>query len=126
MWDAVEVVELTRKHTAGVGNVLADIRRALDALVARRDERRDGFVKVIGKAMREKLGDDAEDVLKELARNGIPRGLAKEALEIAKQQGRFTIFSLVDALTRISGRMVNAGDRLEIDAKAAQLLTLAA
>ena len=125
VWDAVEVVELTRKHTAGVGNILLDIRRTLDALVARRDERRDGFVKVIGKAMREKLGEDAEGVLKELSKNGIPPQLAKEALEIARQQGRFTIFSLVDALTRISGRIMNAGDRLEIDAKAAQLLALA-
>lgn len=126
VWDAVEVVELTRKHTAGVGNVLTDIRRTLDALVARRDERRDGFVKVIGKAMREKIGDDADAVLKELAKNGIPRHYAKEALDIAKQQGRFTIFSLVDALTRLAGQMVNAGDRLDLDAKAAQLLALAA
>jgi hypothetical protein len=36
VWDAVEVVELTRKHTAGVGNILTDIRRTIDALVARR------------------------------------------------------------------------------------------
>lgn len=122
VWDAVNVVELTRKHTAGVGNVLTDIRRTLQELVARRD----GFVKVIAKAMREKLGDDADEVLKELAVNGIPRQYAKEALEIAKHKGRFTIFSLVDALTRIATQMVNAGDRLELDAKAAQLLALAA
>lgn len=126
VWDAMDVVELTRKHTAGVGNILTDIRRSIDALVARRDERRDGFVKVIGKAMQEKLGDDAEAVMKELAKNGIPRQLAKDALAIAEQQGRFTIYALVDALTRLAGRLVNAGDRLEIDAKAAKLLTLAA
>jgi len=126
VWDAVEVVELTRKHTAGVGSVLTDIRRSIDSLVRRRDERRDGFVKVMTKAMKDKLGDDAEGVLKELAKNGIPRQLAKDALEIAQQQGRFTIFSLVDALTRLAGRVMNAGDRLEIDAKAAQLLMLAA
>jgi hypothetical protein len=126
VWDAVEVVELTRKHTAGVGTILTDIRRTLDALVARRDERRDGFVKVIGNAMREKLGADPDDVLKELARNGIPRHLATQALDIARERGRFTIFALVDALTRLGGRLVNAGDRLEIDAKAGQLLALAA
>ena len=45
---------------------------------------------------------------------------------MALQQGRFTIFSLVDALTRLAGRLMNAGDRLEIDAKAEQLLMLAA
>jgi hypothetical protein len=116
----------TRKHTANVGNVLTDIRRAIDSLVARRDERRDGFVKVIGKAMKERLGSDADEVLKELSKNGIPRNLAKEALEIARQQGAFTIFALVDALTRLGGRVQNAGDRLDIDAKAAQLLLLAA
>jgi hypothetical protein len=126
VWDAIEVVELTRKHTAGVGSVLTDIRRTIDSLVRRRDERRDGFVKVMVKAMKEKLGDDAESVLKELAKNGIPRQFAKDALEIAQQQGRFTIFSLVDAMTRLAGRLVNAGDRLEMDAKAAQLLALAA
>lgn len=125
VWDAVEVVELTRKHTAGVANVLPDIRRALEGLVARRDQRRDGFIKVISRAMREKLGDDAEAVLKELTKNGIPRHFAKQALDIAKEQGQFTIFSLVDALTRLAGQLVNAGERLELDAKAAQLLALA-
>lgn len=126
VWDAVDVVELTRKHTASVGNVLVDIRRTLDALVARREERRDGFVKVVEKAMREKLGSDADEVLAQLSKYGIPRQLGKQALDIARQQGRFTIFSLVDALTRLAGQIVNAGERLEIDAKAAQLLTLAA
>lgn len=126
VWDAVDVVELTRKHTANVGSVLTEIRRAIDSLVARRDERRDGFVKVIGKAMKERLGSDADEVLKELSKSGIPRNLAKEALEIARQQGAFTIFALVDALTRLGGRVQNAGDRLDIDAKAAQLLLLAA
>ena len=72
VWDAVEVVELTRKHTAGVGSVLTDVRRSIDALVRRRDERRDGFVKVMTKAMREKLGDDAEGVMKERARTVFP------------------------------------------------------
>ncbi|MFO0905816.1 MAG: DUF932 domain-containing protein [Pirellulales bacterium] len=125
VWDAVNVVELARKHTAGVGGVLGEIRDTLHALVLRRDERRDGFVKVIERAMREKLGDDAEEVLKELARQGISKQHAKTAVEIAKQSGRFSIFCLVDALTRIAGRLVNVGDRLELDVKAAQLLTLA-
>jgi len=118
-------VELTRKHTAGVGNVLTDIRQTLDALVARRDERRDGFVKVIEKAMRQQLGHDADEVLRQLSKHGISRQHSKLALDIARQEGRFTIFSLVDALTRLAGRIVNIGERLELDAKAAQLLTLA-
>ena len=40
---------------------------------------------------------------------------------MAQEKGRFTIFAMVDALTRIAGRMVNAGDRIAVDQKAAQL-----
>lgn len=47
-------------------------------------------------------------------------------MKIARQQGRFSIFALVDALTRVSQECVNAGDRLDLDQKAAQLLALAA
>ena len=61
-----------------------------------------------------------------LNQNGIPRHLAKEALEIASSQGRFTVFALVDALTRIAGKIVNAGERTEVGKQVSQLLTLAA
>ena len=50
---------------------------------------------------------------------------AQQALDIAKDQGRFTIFALVDALTRLAGQIPNAGDRNEADSKAASLLALA-
>ena len=125
VWDAVEVVDFSRKHTANVHESLVAVRQIIESLVAKRDERRDGFVKVIAKAMQEKLGDDAEEVLKNLQKHGIPRGAAKEALKLAEQQGRFTIFSLVDALTRLSGSMEYAGDRFEADSRSAQLLELA-
>ncbi len=52
--------------------------------------------------MTEKLGADAESVVKELCKNGIPRNLAKDATELARKQGGFTIFSLIDALTRMT------------------------
>ena len=51
--------------------------------------------------------------------------LAAKAMEIAEKQGGFTIFALVDALTRLAGEAENAGDRLETDQKAASLLALA-
>ena len=105
VWDAVEVADFTRKHTANVHESLGEIRRIIEALVARRDERRDGFAKVIAKAMKEQLGADADDALKALLKNGISRGTAKQALAIAERQGRFTIFALVDALTRIAGEI---------------------
>ena len=126
VWDAVEVVEFTRKHTAKVGDGLSEIRRLIERLVAKRDERRDGFVKVISGAMQQTLGSAADDVLKTLASEGIPRGLAAKATELAQQSGRFSIFSLVDALTRLAQEVRYAGDRVEVDAKAAALLALAA
>lgn len=125
VWDAVEVVDYSRKHTANVHESLGEIRRAIETLVAKRDARRDGFAKVIGKAMRERLGNDSDEALTALLKHGISRGTAKRALEIAEQQGRFTIFALVDALTRIAGEITLAGDRTEADAKASSLLALA-
>ena len=126
VWDAVEVVEFARKHTANVHESLTEIRRIIEALVRKRDERKDGFAKVVAKAMETRLGDDAEDVAKVLAKAGIGHGIGKRALELASEQGRFTIFALVDALTRLSGEIKNAGERTEADQKAGRLLQLAA
>jgi hypothetical protein len=126
VWDAVEVVEFSRKHTAKVHDSVREVRRIVEALVAKRDERRDGFAKVIKKAMETRLGEDAEEVQQALAKAGIPRSAAARALEIAREQGRFTIFALVDALTRIAGEIRNAGERTEADQKAGRLLALAA
>lgn len=126
VWDAVEVVEFSRKHTANVRDGLPEIGRILEALAAKRDARRDGFVSVMRKAMSEKLGDDVDEASKRLAQEGLPKGLVKEAMQIAEQQGRFTIFAMVDALTRLSQRITLAGDRVQLDAKIGQLLSLAA
>lgn len=125
VWDATEVVEYSRKHTAGVEEALPELRRHLQTLVDKRDSRRDGFVEVIRKAMRERLGEDHEDALIVLTKHGVTRKLAKDALGIAEAEGRLTIFAVVDALTRLSGRMKNAGDRIDVDEKASSLLALA-
>ena len=123
VWDAVEVVEFKRKHTTNVRDSLVEIRRIVGDLVARRDERRDGFSRAIDKAMRTQLGDDADDVLKILRQRGINAKMANEAIDLA--QGRFTIFAMVDALTRLAGRIRNAGDRFEVDQRTGSLLALA-
>ena len=65
-----------------------------------------------------------EEALDVLQKRGITRALAKEAVAIAETHGRFTIFALVDALTRLSARMNFAGDRAEADEKASALLRL--
>jgi hypothetical protein len=126
VWDAVEVVEFTRKHTASVHESFGEIRRMIEGLVARRDARKDAFFRVMQQAMATKLGDDAEEAMKSLAQQGIPRGAAKAALAIAQQQGRFTVFALVDALTRLAGELKFAGDRAEADRQASSLLELVA
>lgn len=123
VWDAVEVVEFKRKHTTNVRDSLVEIQRITRDLIARRDQRRDGFSRAIDKAMRTQLGDDADEVLKTLRGRGINAKMASEAIDLA--QGRFTVFALVDALTRLAGRIRNAGDRFEVDQRTGSLLALA-
>lgn len=125
VWDAVEVVEFKRKHTANVHQALGEIRRLIETLVSKRDERRDGFANVLKKAMQTRLGEDAEEVGKVLSKHGISRALAKKALALAEQQGGFTIFSIVDALTRETQKIRYAGERIEADQHVASLLALA-
>ena len=125
VWDATEVVDFTRKHTASVHESLGEIRRIIEQLVLKRDARKDNFASVIAKAMREKLGSDADEVLATLSKNGIPRSIAKQAIDSVKDRGRFTIFSLVDALTRLAGEIKNAGERTDADQRAGALLQLA-
>lgn len=125
VWDAIEVVDFSRKHTANVRDGLNEIRLILERLISKQAERRDGFVKVIRKAMTEKIGRDADEVVDQLNKEGIPRTLIKEAMKIAEKNGAFTIFALVDALTKTTQQVQIAGDRLALDAKIGQLLSLA-
>ena len=90
-----------------------------------RDNRRDAFAKTMGKAAKTSLGDKADEVLKVLQQRGIRKTLANEALKIAGQRGGFTVFSVVDALTRLARNIPFAGERTEIDAKSSSLLALA-
>lgn len=126
VWDAVNVAEYTRKHTTNVHRSLREIRRMIERMVEMRDQRRDAFAKIIKQAMTTKLGDSADDVMKVLQERGIQKTMAKEALKLAEQQGKFTVFSLVDALTRLAGQKENAGDRTEADIKGSSLLALVA
>ncbi|MBN8628652.1 MAG: DUF932 domain-containing protein [Planctomycetes bacterium] len=122
VWDAVDVIEFTRKHTARVHESLGEVRRAIEQLVVRRDERRDGFVNTIRRAMSARLGDDADELDRWIARQGLPRALVARALALAREQGSLTIFTLVDALTRLSQEEPYAAGRTAADAAAARLL----
>jgi len=127
VWDAIPVTQYHRKHTANVDEALEEIRQTVDYLVAKRDERRDGFVQLVQRAMNTRLDEDVEQTLKTIQEHGVTRSLAKAALEAAQRQGALTLFSLVDALTRISQeRLRNGGDRADADERAGKLLALAA
>ena len=119
------MTEFSRKHTAGVREGLDEIRRMIEMLVKYRDDRRDGFARVMQHAMTERLGHDPDEVTKVLSAKKIPRHLIKDAIEIARRQGGFTIFALVDALTQLSQNVRYAGDRAELDVKIGKLLSLA-
>jgi hypothetical protein len=121
------VVDFARKHTGNVHEALGDIRRHVETLVTKRDERRDGFMRVMRAAMEQKLGDDAEEVLKALAKQGMAQKLAKRAVEAVEQgKERFTLFAVVDALPRLARELPNAGDRSAADEQASRLLSLVA
>jgi hypothetical protein len=70
-------------------------------------------------------GQDAEDVQKLLNQAGFTRSLARRAAELASQKGRFTLWSVVDALTQLARELKYAGDRADADQKASGLLALA-
>jgi hypothetical protein len=75
--------------------------------------------------MDEKLADDAEDAMKALATQGVLQRLAKEAVNMTLEAGKkFTLFNLVDALTRLAREIPFAGDRAEADERASKLLAL--
>ena len=126
VWDAVDVVEYTRKHTGNIRDSLIDIRQIIEAQVKKRDDRTDGFVRVIRKAMESSVGSDAEEATKFLLKHGITRDLIRKSVQkLGEERRPFTLWTLVDALTQLSGEVRFAGDRLEIDQKVAQLLALA-
>ncbi len=124
VWDSVDVCEFSSKHTSKVQDGLTTIRSMIEALVQKRDERKDSFASVVRKAMETKMGEDAEKTFNAVCNHGIPRSVAKEAVEIAQEKGRLTIWSVVDALTRLAQKHEYAGDRTEADQKASRLLSL--
>ncbi|MBI3468293.1 MAG: DUF932 domain-containing protein [Planctomycetes bacterium] len=126
VWNCEDVMTVTRKHTRSVGDALTEIRLAISTLVDRRDIARDQFASTIRKAMAEPTGDK-EETLHILADHGVNRQLAKRAVEMVATQGkRFTIWSLVDALTQLSRDSQYAATRVEADQRASALLALAA
>ena len=88
VWDAVEVTEITHRHTGRVRDTLSQIRQAIEQLVQKRDQRKDRFAKVMAKAMEASYGQDAEETQRLLAQASFTKSLATRALEIARKSGR--------------------------------------
>lgn len=126
VWDAIEVIEFTRKHTGNIGESLDEIRRLIELQAAKRDARRDGFAAAVRKAMGETVGTQADDVTKFLLTQGLHRDLVKKAVAKLGEEGKpFTLWTLVDALTHLNCDLRFAGDRMEADQKVAKLLGMA-
>ena len=125
VWDVTNVDRFSRKHTANVHEALGEIRGMIEGLVAKRDERKDAFSRMIADSMGTKLGNDAEEAVDALAKHGLSRKLAGEVVTVAQQRGPLTVFSVVDALTRRSQQLTFAAARANADQQAARLLSLA-
>ncbi|MDZ4850370.1 MAG: DUF932 domain-containing protein [Pirellulaceae bacterium] len=126
VWDAKEVVSYVRTHPVSIPKALEEIRSILKRLVQTNDARKDAFAATIAKAMSTFLGSNQVDVTKVLAGFGIGMSYIQEAVEMmATQSDSFTLFNAVDCLTQLTGKIVNAGDRTEVDAKIGRLLWLA-
>ena len=99
---------------------------AINQLVDRRDAARDQFSATVRKAMEAATGDK-EETLAFLSKYDINRQLAKKAVELAESRGRrFTVWSMVDALTQLSRDSRFAATRVDADQRASALLALAA
>jgi hypothetical protein len=72
--------------------------------VTKRDQRKDGFARTIAKAMGATVAADGDEATKFLTQHGISRSLVKQAIvKIAESRQPFTLWTLVDTLTGISG-----------------------
>ena len=126
IWDPTHLVSYSRKHTANVETALGDFRKVIRHLVESSSARRDKFAKSISRAQHTPLGTCPEQVSKLLSGFGIGARSVHEAVEtMAAKSDGFTLYNAVDALTRVTGRLQNAGERVEQDGKIGQLLTLA-
>lgn len=105
---------------------LGYFRKIIRHLVESSSVRRDKFAQSISKAQHTPLGTCPDQVSKVLTGFGIAAGSVSAAVDaMANKPARFTVYNAVDSLTRITGRLQNAGDRVEQDSKIGQLLALA-
>lgn len=125
LWDPIWKRPFVRRHLGHVRQGLEQMRRLLDVLSRRHDQRRNAFARVARKAQRLQLARRADEACSRLRQAGLPQWLACAAIESAQRQSGLTILAVVQALTRLSAEETSIGARTALDAKASRLLALA-
>jgi hypothetical protein len=126
IWDPKHLVSYSRKHTASAETALTEFRKIIRHLVEASSNRRDEFGKSISRAQKTALGSCPDSVTRVLRGLGIPASSIQDAVKVmAEKSDGFTLYNAVDALTRLTGKLKNASERVEQDSKIGQLLSLA-
>lgn len=126
VWDPKHLVSYSRKHTTSAETALAELRKIIRYLVEASSSRRDEFVKSISNAKKTLLGSCPDSATKVMKGLGIAASSIQDAVQVmAEKSDGFTIYNAVDALTRITGKLKNASERVDQDGKIGQLLSLA-
>lgn len=125
VWGAQDVLDYSIRHTLKIETSLGEVQATIDHIVRKRDRLKDSFTEVLKRAAAKVLSDEAEDVLKAVGRT-VPKHLVEEACDLCHREGRrFSVWALVEALTRLNREVVYAGQRNDRDRMAASLFTLA-
>lgn len=126
VWGAKDVLEYSIRHTLRIEASLGEVKAAIEQIARKRDQLKDTFTEVLRKAATTVLGEEADDVLKAVGRT-IPKHLVEEACDLCHREGRrFSVWALVEALTRLNREVIYAGQRSDLDRMAASLFALAA
>lgn len=125
VWDSSDVRTYARRHVGDVRGSLQHVRAMIETLVEKRDEHKDAFAALIARAMTTTYGQDVEEVQNLLVKAGFTKELGRQAALLARERGRFTIWAVVDALTRLAREHQFAGARTIADEQASFLLALA-
>lgn len=126
VWDVLDVTEFTRKHTGNVKESLNQVRQLIELQIEKRDDRRDGFAKIVAQAMQQNLGTQSQEVTKLLLKQDLAKDSVERAVKQLGLEGKpFTLWNLVDALTHQNVSLTFAGERTDADQKVARLLNLA-
>jgi len=124
VWDATEVQQVVRRHVGNSQRILSDISYMVEDLIRISDLRKDAFVTKMRAAENTDLGYK-EEVLTLLQKQGYSKKASEMVTDLIEEtSNRFSAFSVVDAMTRLSQNSKFAGSRADLDRKASAILAL--